>query len=66
MASATISELPRGAAVRVVEVVVRPDLQRVRGRIDQPQDGWVSLENLRSGYRWVRWVRSLPPAAAAN
>lgn len=38
--------------VRVVEIVRRYDLRRVRGRIDQPE-GWISLENLDTNFRWV-------------
>ena len=46
--------LDPGTAVHVVEVVRRDDLRRVRGRIDQPVAGWISLENLDTGFRWAR------------
>ena len=46
--------LAEGTAVHVVEVVRRDDQGRVRGRIDRPVAGWISLENLDDGSRWVR------------
>ena len=50
----TLTELDEGTAVHVVEVVRRDDLRRVRGRIDSPVAGWISLENIDTGFRWVR------------
>ena len=45
--------IDQGIHVHVVEVVRRDDLRRVRGRIDGPVAGWVSLVNLDSGFRWA-------------
>ena len=47
-----------GTRVHVVEVVRRDDLRRVRGRIDRPVAGWISLENMDTGFRWARRVRT--------
>ena len=52
--STDVTTLSKGAEVRVVEVVHRAGLMRVRGRIDQPVAGWISLENMDNGFRWVR------------
>jgi hypothetical protein len=37
-------ELPQGARVNIVEVVVRTDQKRIRGRLDK--GGWISLQGL--------------------
>ena len=52
--STVVTDLDEGTAVHVVEVVTRDDLRRVRGRIDRPEVGWISLQNMDDGSRWVR------------
>lgn len=49
-----VVHLDPGTAVHVAEVVRRSDLRRVRGRIDRPVAGWISLVNLDNDYRWAR------------
>lgn len=49
-----ITDLDPGTALHLVEVVCRNDLGRVRGRIDQPMAGWISMENVDTSFRWVR------------
>jgi len=48
-----IAELPAGAAVSVLEVVMVSEEFRVRGRISSPIPGWISLADTRSCYRWA-------------
>ena len=52
--STQVTDLHPGTAVHVVEVVTRNDLRRVRGRIDKPVAGWISLEALGTACRWAR------------
>mmetsp|Transcript_38186 Transcript_38186/g.70985 ORF Transcript_38186/g.70985 Transcript_38186/m.70985 type:complete len:193 (+) Transcript_38186:120-698(+) len=47
-----IGQLSAGAVVDVVEVVLQLEDNRVRGRLQFP-DGWISLVNLETGYRWA-------------
>jgi len=47
-----VAELSKGASVRVVEVVIRNQDKRVRGRLESPA-GWISLLNTETGYRWA-------------
>merc|ERR1711988_1429277 len=48
-------ELRRGAQVTVVEVKLMSAERRLRARIIDPP-GWISLENLDTGYRWAKRV----------
>jgi len=48
-----LAELPEGAVVNVIEVVNMPRDHRVRGLIDSPVSGWISLLNTRTGFRWA-------------
>ena len=60
--STVLTRLDPGTAVHVVEVVRRDDLRRVRGRIDNPVAGWISLENMDTGFRWIH-IEIAPSAA---
>jgi len=46
-------DLDPGTRVHVVEVRECEEAKRVRGRIDEPQLGWVSLLNTADGGRWA-------------
>jgi len=48
-----MAELPSGAQVSVVEVVAVAGSKRLRGRIDDPVSGWISLANTATGFRWA-------------
>merc|ERR1711988_1117617 len=48
-------ELRRGAQVTVVEVKLMSAERRLRARIIDPP-GWISLENLDTGFRWAKRV----------
>lgn len=50
--SRKVASLPKGTRVEVIEVRRCEDMKRVRGRITDPA-GWISLEDLSDGYRWV-------------
>eukprot|EP00660_Eupelagonema_oceanica_P013499 gene13499-biopygen24561 len=50
---ARVGVVPEGTRVRVIEVERRADIRRLRGRVAQPR-GWISLEDLDTGERWVR------------
>merc|ERR1711988_611424 len=52
-------ELQTGAQVTVVEVKLMSAERRLRARIADPP-GWISLENLDTGYRWAKRVEDLP------
>lgn len=47
-----LAKLSHDDVVNVVEVVIRADEGRVRGRIEYPV-GWISLLDTRTGYRWA-------------
>ncbi|CAE7870483.1 for, partial [Symbiodinium necroappetens] len=49
-----LKELAKGETVEVLEVQALPQDGRIRGRT---RDGWISLQNLDSGFRWA-WPRS--------
>ncbi|CAE8597118.1 unnamed protein product, partial [Polarella glacialis] len=55
--------LPAGTEVWVLEVVLREEESRVRGRIGSPA-GWISLLDTKTGYRWAE--RRAPAAPAAK
>eukprot|EP00439_Symbiodinium_sp_Y106_P067881 s5864_g11.t1 len=50
-----LKELAKGETVEVLEVQALPQEGRIRGRM---ADGWISLQNLDSGFRWA-WPKSL-------
>mmetsp|Transcript_67197 Transcript_67197/g.155970 ORF Transcript_67197/g.155970 Transcript_67197/m.155970 type:complete len:849 (+) Transcript_67197:104-2650(+) len=59
----TLSHLPAGESVDVVEVVFLAEDRRVRGRLEK-QGGWISLRDTSDGYRWARPVKQgclVPP-----
>eukprot|EP00930_Biecheleria_cincta_P023335 TRINITY_DN1687_c0_g1_i2.p1 TRINITY_DN1687_c0_g1~~TRINITY_DN1687_c0_g1_i2.p1 ORF type:complete len:1875 (-),score=409.79 TRINITY_DN1687_c0_g1_i2:41-5524(-) len=45
--------LPAGSFVEVFEIVHRPQDRRVRGRIESPAAGWISLLDTNEGHRWA-------------
>lgn len=47
-----IAELSTGQVVEVLECAVLQEAERVRGRLEEPQ-GWISLRNPSSGFRWA-------------
>lgn len=51
--SQKVALLLPGVVVSVVEVVVMPEVQRVRARIQNPE-GWISLINTANGFRWAQ------------
>ena len=61
--SPDVTTLAAGAPVYVLEVMRRDDARRVRGRIATPA-GWISLEDLDTGYRWVAPAPGSAPAMA--
>jgi len=50
--AAVIAKLPMDTVVKVLEVAVLPDDDRIRGRIEDPS-GWVSLWNPSQTMRWA-------------
>eukprot|EP00438_Fugacium_kawagutii_P000106 Skav218720 [mRNA] locus=scaffold1346:723503:724162:+ [translate_table: standard] len=47
-----IAELSTGQVVEVLECAVLQEAERIRGRLAEPQ-GWISLRNPSSGFRWA-------------
>ena len=45
---------PAGLSLYEFEQTERAVRILSRGRIDRPTEGWISLENMDSGYRYVR------------
>lgn len=54
--SRIVELLPAGHQIDVVDIVLRDDLQLVRGF--GRSHGWISLENLDSGHRWAQSIDS--------
>eukprot|EP00930_Biecheleria_cincta_P071301 TRINITY_DN58819_c0_g1_i1.p1 TRINITY_DN58819_c0_g1~~TRINITY_DN58819_c0_g1_i1.p1 ORF type:complete len:516 (-),score=85.97 TRINITY_DN58819_c0_g1_i1:450-1859(-) len=52
--SDVVGTLRAGTTAEVRSVVNNTGEQRIRGKISQPYDGWVSLLNTESGKRWAR------------
>jgi len=48
-----VGELSRGRKVEVLEVATLQNEQLVRGRIEEPHNGWISLVSYETGYRWA-------------
>lgn len=59
-----IADLQKGTRILVLDVVQQNYTQRIRGRVhveagwqkpgtENPEEGWVSLKNLETGFRWV-------------
>lgn len=66
MESPVVASLHARQVVRVVEVARADSEGRLRGRIKEPA-GWISLLDLRTGYRWARRQHaSEPPAPGAD
>uniref|UniRef100_A0A7S1QX94 Uncharacterized protein n=1 Tax=Alexandrium catenella TaxID=2925 RepID=A0A7S1QX94_ALECA len=63
LASPVVGHLRSGDVVRVVAVVSSLQDRRLRGRIESPQ-GWISLLDLDTGYRWAK--RYDEPASARH
>jgi len=49
-----LAQLPLGTIIQVKEVVYRTEDMRVRGRIESPVAGWISIRDLEDGYQWAR------------
>jgi len=47
-----VGNLDKGTIVNVLEIRAVPKEKRIRGRIENP-DGWISLENTESKFRWA-------------
>eukprot|EP00434_Breviolum_minutum_P040304 symbB.v1.2.035811.t1/scaffold4909.1/size33066/1 len=47
-----IDELDEGTRIRLVEVVLLEEENRLRARLVEP-DGWITLKNLETGRRWA-------------
>eukprot|EP00930_Biecheleria_cincta_P060662 TRINITY_DN46283_c0_g1_i1.p1 TRINITY_DN46283_c0_g1~~TRINITY_DN46283_c0_g1_i1.p1 ORF type:complete len:537 (+),score=86.04 TRINITY_DN46283_c0_g1_i1:28-1611(+) len=59
-----VAKLGAGAAVKVLEVASLPEQRLVRGRIDSPE-GWMTLNDMQTGYRCaVKKPASSPNTAA--
>jgi len=43
----------RGVLVRVVEIVLDTEADRIRGRVEAPSPGWISLQNTSNKVPWV-------------
>lgn len=54
--SMRVADIPKNAIVNVVEVQVLTEDKRVRGRIDCPCDGWISLQCIEDGLCWARRI----------
>lgn len=52
LGGAVVANLPKDSMIRVIEVVVMPDIRRVRARIQEPE-GWISLLSMEDGFRGV-------------
>lgn len=50
--STVVARLVEGQVVQVLKVIQRPDLKRVRARIENPA-GWITLLETEVGYRWA-------------
>lgn len=50
--SDNVAQVNEGTVVEVLDIVVCPTDQRVRGRIEQPS-GWISLLDTANGHRWA-------------
>ncbi|CAJ1347793.1 unnamed protein product [Effrenium voratum] len=50
--SAVVAQLAAGEVVHVLEVQPMPQANRVRGKLEHPS-GWISLVELKEGYRWA-------------
>lgn len=56
LTSARVADIPRDMIVNVVEVRELAEDKRVRGRINSPQEGWISLQSIENGLRWARKI----------
>lgn len=54
--SLRVADIPKNAIVNVVEVQLLTEDKRVRGRIDSPCDGWISLQCIEDGLCWARRI----------
>eukprot|EP00931_Biecheleriopsis_adriatica_P095465 TRINITY_DN69069_c0_g1_i1.p1 TRINITY_DN69069_c0_g1~~TRINITY_DN69069_c0_g1_i1.p1 ORF type:complete len:616 (+),score=132.20 TRINITY_DN69069_c0_g1_i1:90-1850(+) len=60
-----VGNLETGDEIEVVEVEAVESLGRMRGRIESPIPGWISLKNMRNGFLWVVKLQT-PPSEAAS
>ncbi len=61
LSSNTLRMFEPGTEVNVVEVKESKEDEKIRGRIDMPEEGWVSLMNTRDGFKWADTRAEAPP-----
>jgi len=58
-----VQDLRKGETIYVVTVLVLPEEELVRGKIEKPVQGWISLCGLIFGRAWVKPLPAFPASA---